>query len=152
MTKTTFIMAAAVALAGCESMYVEEKSGGTPPPNTKNPSVWVVTKAGCEKPYIIVSPEPLHIYRGSGAATITWHLQTTGYSFVTPAQNPTPVPGSPGPQNEISCPSASGKNMVCIDKAQNPGSWKYTIQIAADSGGACAGINPPVLDPTISND
>ena len=84
--------------------------------------------------------------------TITWHLQTPRYSFATQAQNPPPAAVDPGRPDEISCPNASGNNMVCIDKAENSGSWKYKIQITADSKGPCAGMNPPILDPNISND
>jgi len=152
MTKTILIAAAAaVALAGCESMY-PRTGGGTPPPDSKNPRVWVVTKTACENPRIVVSPEPIYVYRGNGPVTITWHLQTPGYSFATQAQNPPPAAVDPGRPDEISCPNASGNNMVCIDKAENSGSWKYKIQITADSKGPCAGMNPPILDPNISND
>jgi hypothetical protein len=152
MTKTILLATTVVvALAGCESIY-RITGMSSPPPDPKNPQVWVMTKTGCEKPYIVVSPEPIYIYRGNGAATITWHLQTTGYSFATPAQTPQPVPGSGSPLNEITCPSASGNNMVCINKAQNSGAWKYAVRITADPTGHCNGSNPPDLDPIISND
>jgi hypothetical protein len=150
--KRTFLLATTlVALAGCQSVY---RTAGlsTPPPDPKNPKVWVMTKTGCEKPYIVVSPEPIYIYKPGNGQTVTiiWHLQTSGYSFAGPAQNPAAAPGSP--PNEVSCPSASGNNMVCIDKAQNSGSWKYTLKITADASGPCPGSNPPDLDPQISND
>jgi len=146
-----FAAAITVALAGCESLY-RAAGMSTPPPDPKNPKVWVMTKQGCEAPYILVAPEPLYIYKPGNGQTVTiiWHLQTPGYSFATPAQTPTPLAGSS--QNEISCPSASGNNMTCIDKVANPGSWKYKIAITADSSGPCPGMSPPVLDPTISND
>ena len=151
MIKHILIATAAVALGGCESMY-RMMGVGSPPPDPKNPRVWVITKANCQSPYILVSPEPVYIYRPGNAQTvpINWHLETDGYSFdqKTKIDNPTPVGNSM--KDEIyDCATGGAKNMHCTDKAQNSGSWKYTLRVVSDDS-KCP--SPPPLDPQVSND
>jgi len=154
------LVAAVVALAGCESMGIDKSAPSVfAPPglDPKNPNVFVVTTgaSACadKHPSIVVDQEPLYFFRAAnpGAFPITWHLQTRGYSFVQQPsiENPTAIDtvktrSAPG---EIHSCRASGRNMTCINRNQNHGLWKYTLKIQADDG-----CNPEDLDPTIAND
>lgn len=151
MIKYILIASAAVALGGCESMY-RMTGAGLPPPDSRNPSVWVVTKpGGCQMPYIVVDQEPIYIYRPGGGATvpIKWTLQTDGYVFVDEPNIADPTPVGNSAQGEISGCNAAQKNMHCTNRAQNSGTWKYTLNIESKTAGC---PSPPKLDPQISND
>jgi len=160
MTRT-MLVAAAVVLAGCESMGKDKSAPGifAPPGlDPKNPRVFVVTNGAtaCADKHsaIVVDQEPLYFFRqNSGQAfPITWHLQTRGYSFVqqTSIDNPIAIDTikTRSAAGEIHSCRAGGQNMTCTNRNQNPGYWKYTLRIRADDG--CG--NPEDLDPTIAND
>ncbi|HYR34073.1 MAG TPA: hypothetical protein VEQ87_07270 [Burkholderiales bacterium] len=153
MTRT-ILVAAIVALAGCASI---RSFSGAPPFDPKHPQVFVVVNdknAACadKRSFIVVDQEPIYFYRARQpqAFPIIWQLQTDGYSFVDDNNivDPTPDPKRMGPAGEIHSCHAGKKNMQCTNKAQNSGTWKYTLRVKADDG--CG--SPPELDPTIAND
>jgi len=150
--KILVALASVIALAGCESLYRTFGAGSPPPPDARNPNVWVVTKPGtCQGPYIVVDQEPIYIYRPGNAQTvpIKWTLQTDGYLFVDEPKitDPTPI-GNSAPGEIYNCHAAQ-KNMDCTNRAQNTGTWKYTLNVKSDKAGC---PSPPKLDPQVSND
>lgn len=151
MGKKLLVAAASViALTGCESLF--RLSGTIPPPDARNPNVWVVTKpGGCQGPYVVVDQEPIYIYKPGGGNTvpIKWTLQTDGYLFVDEAKIDDPTPVGNKFTGEIYDCHAAQKNMHCTNKAQNRGTWKYTLNIKSVTEGC---PSPPKLDPQISNE
>jgi hypothetical protein len=150
MTRTIFV-ATAFALGGC-ACFKEHISAAGPSFDPKNPKVFVVREDAkdCKgKAAIVVDQEPIYFFgRGKGAVTITWHLQTKGYSFVQEFNIQDPKPVETSALGEISNCQAKGQNMTCTNKNQNRGYWKYTLKIQPDEG--CT--KPEDLDPLIGND
>ena len=159
MTRT-MLVAAVLALGGCAGMGDKSAPTVFAPPglDPKNPNVFIVTNraTACadKRSAIVVDQEPLYFFRAAnpGTFTITWHLVTTGYSFVSQPTiaDPTAIDSiktksAPG---EINSCRASGRSMTCTNRNQNPGEWKYTLKVKADDN--CG--NPDDLDPTIAND
>ena len=158
MTRT-MLVAAAVALAGCGSMDKSAPRIFAPPGlDPKNPKVFVVTNGAtdCAQKIsaIVVDQEPLYFFRAAnpGAFPITWHLVTTGYSFVDQPSiaDPTAIDSMTrkSAAGEIHSCRAGGRTMTCTNKNQNRGEWKYTLKVKADV--TCGTIED--LDPTIAND
>jgi len=134
----------ALALAGCASF------------DPRNPKVFVVTNDApdCKdrRPAVVVDQEPIYFFLRPGGPPfpITWHLQTSGYSFapqLTALADPTPVDTKSKP-GEIGKCQAKGQNMECINKNESRGYWKYTLKIQADDKNC---PSPEDLDPIIGN-
>jgi hypothetical protein len=151
MTRT-ILVAAVVALGGCQTLGIS----GKPPFDPKHPQVFVVTNnaTACadKRGFVVVDQEPIYFYRSAErqAFPIIWQLQTDGYSFVDDQNiaDPDPDPKRIGPRGEIHNCKAGKKNMQCTNEGKNSGTWKYTLRVRADDG--CG--SPPDLDPTIAND
>ena len=149
MTRTIFV-AAAVALAGCA--FAQDVKGQSPSFDPRNPKVYVVRQNArdCKgKNAIVVDQEPVYFFLPGKAVTITWRLQTKGYSFVPRSNIPDPTPVGKSQPGEITKCQAKDQSMTCENKRQTAGHWKYTLQIQADEKGC---RKPDDLDPLIGND
>ena len=151
MNKLALLAAVSIALAGCAV------SPGRPSIQARanNPQVYVVTPTpDPNKRLLVVWPDTIHFTPGT-AQTIRWELDPQSPFNFDPKTGitgfvPLPLPkhnNQPSPPNQFINCGGGGKSYSCTFVNQQPGWYKYTINVTADDKN-----NPDPLDPIIGND